>query len=139
MIIIRVKSTKRGELMKYFYPAVFTYNEKADKFAAIFPDLPGCQAYGPTMEKTAKKARDALAASLLEMEEREIPIPFPSDEKLLQQRERQGKVCIILVDMESYRAFCAYKVKQAEKQSAEWAATARKGGALRFLARVFGR
>lgn len=125
--------------MKYFYPAVFTYNEKADKFAAIFPDLPGCQAHGATMEETAKKARDALAASLLEMEEREIPIPFPSDERILQQRERNSKVCIILVDMESYRAFCTYKVKHAEKQSAEWAASARKSGALHFLARVFGR
>lgn len=124
--------------MTYFYPAIFEHHDKDDMFTAVFPDLPGCQAQGRSMDETAKKARDALAASLLEMEEKEISIPLPSDERLLQRRLRHAKVCVILVDMNSYRAFRAYKVKHAESKSAEWAASARKGRKAGFFARVFG-
>lgn len=125
-------------MMTYFYPAIFEHHDKDDMFTAVFPDLPGCQAQGRSMDETAKKARDALAASLLEMEEKEISIPLPSDERLLQRRLRHAKVCIMLVDMNSYRAFRAYKVKHAESKSAEWAASARKGRKAGFFARVFG-
>ena len=69
---------------------------------------------------------------------REIPFPLPSNERLLQRRCRNEKVCVILVDMDSYRAFCAYKVKHADAKSAEWAASARKGRKVGILARVFG-
>ncbi len=124
--------------MTYFYPAIFEHHDKDDMFTAVFPDLPGCQAQGRSMDETAKKARDALAASLLEMEEKEISIPLPSDERLLQRRLRHAKVCVMLVDMNSYRAFRAYKVKHAESKSAEWAASARKGRKSGFFARVFG-
>lgn len=124
--------------MTYFYPAIFEHHDKDDMFTAVFPDLPGCQAQGRSMDETAKKARDALAASLLEMEEKEISIPLPSDERLLQRRLRHAKVCVMLVDMNSYRAFRAYKVKHAESKSAEWAASAKKGRKAGFFARVFG-
>ncbi len=124
--------------MTYFYPAIFEHHDKDDMFTAVFPDLPGCQAQGRSMDETAKNARDALAASLLEMEEKEISIPLPSDERLLQRRLRHAKVCVMLVDMNSYRAFRAYKVKHAESKSAEWAASARKGRKAGFFARVFG-
>lgn len=125
-------------MMTYFYPAIFEHHDKDDMFTAVFPDLPGCQAQGRSMDETAKRARDALAASLLEMEEKEISIPLPSDERLLQRRLRHAKVCVMLVDMNSYRAFRAYKVKHAESKSAEWAASARKGRKAGFFARVFG-
>ena len=72
------------------------------------------------------------------MEEKEISIPLPSDERLLQHRLRHAKVCVMLVDMNSYRAFRAYKVKHAESKSAEWAASARKSRKSSFLSRVFG-
>lgn len=62
-------------MMTYFYPAIFEHHDKDDMFTAVFPDLPGCQAQGRSMDETAKKARDALAASLLEMEEKEFPFP----------------------------------------------------------------
>jgi hypothetical protein len=90
------------------------------------------------MDETATRARAAMAASLREMEEKEIPFPMASDERLLQRRCRNEKVCVILVDMDSYRAFCAYKVKHADAKSAEWAASARKGRKAGILARVFG-
>lgn len=124
--------------MKYFYPAIFSHDAEKWTFAAVFPDIPGCQAFGRTMDETASRARNAMAASLLEMEEKEIPFPLPSNERLLQRRCQNEKVCVILVDMDSYRAFCAYKVKHADAKSAEWAASARKGRKVGILARVFG-
>lgn len=129
---------ERGEMMTYFYPAIFKHDAEKKIFTAVFPDLPGCQAQGHSMAEAAKKARDAMAASLLEMEEKEISIPLPSDERLLQHRLRHAKVCVMLVDMNSYRAFRAYKVKHAESKSAEWAASARKSRKSSFLSRVFG-
>ena len=124
--------------MKYFYPAIFNYHRETECFDCVFPDLPGCRAEGRSMDETALKARDAMAASLLEMEEKEIDIPIPSDEKLLQHHVRQAKVCVVLVDMDSYRAYRTYKVKHAEAKSAEWAASARKERKAGFLSRVFG-
>lgn len=124
--------------MKYFYPAIFSHDAEKGTFAAVFPDIPGCQAFGRTMDETASRARNAMAASLLEMEEKEIPFPLPSNERLLQRRCQNEKVCVILVDMDSYRAFCAYKVKHADAKSAEWAASARKGRKVGILAKVFG-
>lgn len=59
--------------MKYFYPAIFSHDAEKGTFAAVFPDIPGCQAFGRTMDETASRARNAMAASLLEMEEKEIP------------------------------------------------------------------
>ena len=124
--------------MEYFYPAIVKHDAKGGIFSVIFPDLNGCQAQGRTAEEAVLKAREALAASLLEMEEKEISIPLPSDERLLQHRLRHAKVCVMLVDMNSYRAFRAYKVKHAESKSAEWAASARKSRKSSFLSRVFG-
>lgn len=123
--------------MRYFYPAIFQQDAESGSFAAVFPDLPGCRAEGSSMSEAAVKARNAMAASLLEMEEKEIPIPAPSEERILQSQYRESKVCVVLVDMDSYRAFQSYKVKHAEAKSAEWAESARKSRP-GLLARVFG-
>ena len=55
--------------MKYFYPAICSYDQKKGMFFVMFPDLIGCEAKASTMNEAAKKAREALAASLLELEE----------------------------------------------------------------------
>ena len=56
--------------MEYFYPAIVKHDAKGGIFSVIFPDLNGCQAQGRTAEEAVLKAREALAASLLEMEEK---------------------------------------------------------------------
>ena len=68
--------------MEYFYPAIVKHDAKGGIFSVIFPDLNGCQAQGRTAEEAALKAREALAASLLEMEEKGLEIPPASDERL---------------------------------------------------------
>ena len=72
--------------MEYFYPAIVKHDAKGGIFSVIFPDLNGCQAQGRTAEEAVLKAREALAASLLEMEERGLEIPPASDERLFRLR-----------------------------------------------------
>ena len=110
--------------MEYFYPAIVKH--------VIFPDLNGCQAQGRTAEEAVLKAREALAASLLEMEEKGLEIPPASDERLFRLRYGGSRCCTILVNMETYREYREYH------QTAVWAETARKTRRVGILARVFG-
>ena len=125
-------------MMTYFYPAIFKHDAEKKIFTAVFPDLPGCQAQGRSMDEAAKKARDAMAASLLEMEEKGLEIPPASDERLFRLRYGGSRCCTILVNMETYREYREYKVRAADHQTAVWAETARKTRRVGILARVFG-
>lgn len=125
-------------MMTYFYPAVCTHDEKRKLFFVSFPDLIGCEAQGRTMEEAAKKARESLAASLLELEEKALPIPEPTADHALRLRYRKAELCTFRIDMESYRSYKEYKVQAAASQNAEWAASVRKERRSGFLARVFG-
>ena len=124
--------------MKYFYPAICSYDQKKGMFFVVFPDLIGCEAKAGTMNEAAKKARESLAASLLEMEEKALPIPSATSERQLRLRESGKRICTFLVDMDEYRAYKTYKVRHADAKSAEWAGEARKGRRQGFLAKVFG-
>lgn len=41
--------------MKYFYPAICSYDQKKGMFFVVFPDLIGCEAKAGTMNEAAKK------------------------------------------------------------------------------------
>lgn len=97
--------------MEYFYPAIVKHDAKGGIFSVIFPDLNGCQAQGRTAEEAVLKAREALAASLLEMEEKGLEIPPASDERLFRLRYGGSRCCTILVNMETYREYREYKVR----------------------------
>ena len=86
--------------MKYFYPAICSYDQKKGMFFVMFPDLIGCEAKASTMNEAAKKAREALAASLLELEEKALPIPSATSERQLRFRESGKRICTFLVDMD---------------------------------------
>lgn len=124
--------------MEYFYPAIVKHDAKGGIFSVIFPDLNGWQAQGRTAEEAVLKAREALAASLLEMEEKGLEIPPASDERLFRLRYGGSRCCTILVNMETYREYREYKVRAADHQTAVWAETARKTRRVGILARVFG-
>ena len=66
--------------MKYFYPAVFTFNPKSQRYTAFFPDIPGCRAEGSHME-IAERAREALVQFLTDQEKMKLPfLPPPMNE-----------------------------------------------------------
>lgn len=53
--------------------------EKAPhNYAAYCPDVPGCITTGPTIKKTEKRMREALAFHLEFMRERGEPLPQPT-------------------------------------------------------------
>ena len=123
--------------MTYFYPAVFTCDDQEKKYNAVFPDFTGCQCSASTMEEALRKARETLGNSLFELEEKGLAAPRPSDERLLQRDNRSSHVCVMVVDMDSYRDYRQYKIDLAAAQAAAWSEEMkRKRGGI--LARVFG-
>ncbi len=90
------------------------------------------------MDEAAGKAREALAASLLEIEEKGLPLPPASDERALVRRIYEGRICTFLVNLDDYRHYREYKVSHADAKSAQWKAEAKEGRSRGFFARLFG-
>ncbi len=124
--------------MKYFYPAVCKEETNQNKFFVYFPDMTECRASGHSMDEACNRAREALAASLLEIEEQGLPLPPATDEKDLRSRYREECVCTFLVDLDDYRRYKDYKIRHADEKSAEWRSSARTGKGRSFFARLFG-
>ena len=73
-----VQVGEKRNLMKYFYPAIFTLDRKKNEFRAVFPDLTGCAVKAESMAEAARKAREALGMALMELEEKGIEFPAAS-------------------------------------------------------------
>ena len=114
-----VQVGEKRNLMKYFYPAIFTLDRKKNEFRAVFPDLTGCAVKAESMAEAARKAREALGMALMELEEKGIEFPAASDECALQRAYPCCQVGVVLLDMDVYRAYREYRMEQAELDSAE--------------------
>lgn len=123
--------------MKYFYPAVFTFDEEHHEFHAVFPDLTGCAVKAESMAEAARKAREALGMALMELEEKQIAFPLASDEYSLQHAYPGCRVGTVLLDMETYRAYREYRMEQAELETAQWAEKSKRRRVTLFQ-KVFG-
>lgn len=91
--------------MVFVYPAIF---HEEEGYWVEFPDLPGCQTYGDSLNSTVKCAQEALAGYLLTMlaEERNVPVPTHIQE--IDQIE-QGFVTLVSCDIDQYRDSKAVK------------------------------
>lgn len=132
-----VQVGEKRNLMKYFYPAIFTLDRKKNEFRAVFPDLIGCAVKAESMAEAARKAREALGMALMELEEKGIEFPAASDECALQRAYPYCQVGVVLLDMDVYRAYREYRMEQAELDSAEWAEKSKRRR-LTMFQRVFG-
>ena len=63
--------------MLKIYPAIFHLED--GQYWAEFPDLPGCQTEGETLEATMELASEALGLYLYAMKEEGNPVAKPSD------------------------------------------------------------
>ena len=108
-----VQVGEKRNLMKYFYPAIFTLDRKKNEFRAVFPDLTGCAVKAESMAEAARKAREALGMALMELEEKGIEFPTASDECALQRAYPYCQVGVVLLDMDVYRAYREYRMEQA--------------------------
>lgn len=63
--------------MKAHYPMIIEWSEEDKCFIAVFPDLPGCSAWGDRPDKAAAEAEVAMELWLDVAGETGRPIPVP--------------------------------------------------------------
>jgi len=63
--------------MLFVYPAIFHQEDSA--YWVEFPDLPGCQSFGDTLNETMAEAQEALGAYVLTLLEQGKKLAPPSD------------------------------------------------------------
>jgi len=78
------------------YPAIF---HEEDGFWVEFPDFPGCQTCGSTLEKTVELAQEALGLYLAELIENGESLPAPTPIKELHSSDC---VSYISADVDKY-------------------------------------
>lgn len=83
----------------YFYPAIFTYDEKDKCYMVDFIDLKGCSTYGKTIEEAYLMAQDAMGLFLSDLETFPKPtIPYNN----IKLNSNQF-ISIIEIDLLEYR------------------------------------
>ncbi|MCY3693529.1 MAG: type II toxin-antitoxin system HicB family antitoxin [Chloroflexota bacterium] len=79
--------------------AALVRQDAAGEFSVGFPDLPGCVAYGNTLEQTCKAARPALARHLANLATNGASIPNPSSASdVLAHPDAADTVALIVVE-----------------------------------------
>ena len=82
----------KGKVERYFYPAVFTY-EEGKEIAVVFPDL-DCATSGVNEEDALLSARELLGCVMYGMEEDGEDIPKPTELKNFKVNENERVVLI---------------------------------------------
>ncbi len=92
--------------MLFVYPAIF--HEEKEDYWVEFPDLPGCQTYGDSLNGAMKCAQEALAGYLLTLLSEEKRLPPATH---IQEIEQTGKGFLTLVscDIDQYKDTKAVK------------------------------
>lgn len=88
-------------MKQLFYPAVFQAEEDGG-FSIFFPDIPGCNTQGETIEDGYRMAFDALGIVLSNMEEEHLAIPKASAPQDIKLEEGQY-VVVIEFNMAEYK------------------------------------
>lgn len=85
-------------MAKYVYPAVF--KQEGDSIFVSFPDIENCFTQGKDMVEAIEMAEDALALSLVYMEDSKMSIPEASEIKELDGNEITS---LVVADTMKYR------------------------------------
>jgi predicted RNase H-like HicB family nuclease/post-segregation antitoxin (ccd killing protein) len=97
--------------MKYVYPAIFR-PEPEGGFHVFFPDIEGAGTCGNDLKDCMEMGADWLCLKLYDLEQKNSPIPKPSD--INEIRRKDGDiVTLISVDTEFYKRF--YENKSVKK------------------------
>lgn len=87
------------------YPAIVHKEEQS--YWLEFPDLPGCQTYGDTLNQTMEAAMEALGGYLLVLLEEEKKLPAPSEMDILQPED--GFTTLVVCNINQYKDTRAVK------------------------------
>lgn len=86
--------------MLFVYPAIF--HKVNGSYWVEFPDLPGCQTYGKTINETVGFAKEALSGYLLTMIEDKIKFATPSNMSDIRREENSFSTLISCdIDLET--------------------------------------
>ena len=98
-------------MAKYVYPAVFT-KEDDGGYSIHFPDVDGCYTQGEDLQDGLTMANDALCLMLYHLEEKQKPVPMPSD-PLNIKVDDNAFISLVDCDTMEYRRF--YDSKAVKK------------------------
>ena len=88
--------------MKYAFTAVFEPAENG--YLVSFPDLPGCNTEGDSIEEAVYMAKDVLCLWLYDLEADGNEMPVPTDSLKLEKPDN-AFLSVIAVDTDDYRRY----------------------------------
>ena len=86
--------------MLKIYPAIF-HNEEG--YWVEFPDLPGCQSCGATLEETMALAEEALGLYLADILEQGKKLPEPTSFNKVSSDDENALISYVTTDVSRYR------------------------------------
>ena len=86
--------------MLKIYPAIF-HNEEG--YWVEFPDLPGCQSCGATLEETMALAEEALRLYLADILEQGKKLPEPTSLNKVSSDDENALISYVTTDVSRYR------------------------------------
>lgn len=92
--------------MLFVYPAIF--HKEDGSYWAEFPDLPGCQTFGDSVNETMEGAQEALTGYLLTLLEEGADITAPSDLSSITHDKDSFKT-LVACDINQYKDTKAVK------------------------------
>lgn len=82
-----------------YYPAIIDRTPNGF-YGITFPDFPGCVSAGATVQETARKGEEALAAHVSFMMRDGDPVPEPTPMDAIKMDPEEGDVACLLVRLE---------------------------------------
>lgn len=124
--------------MKYFYPAIISFNQKQNVYHVVVPDLAGCEASGKAPGSALDRARAAMSEMLWAAEEQGTGAPCACSVEDIRRTYRGCPVCTLMADTSEYRLYRERKLSVRREKARAWSEDARKHRHVGVLRRVFG-
>ncbi|MGP1588428.1 MAG: type II toxin-antitoxin system HicB family antitoxin [Oribacterium sp.] len=116
-------------MAKYIYPAIFS--EEEGSYAITFPDLEGCYTCGDSLSEALSMAQDVLSLTLVDYEDRHLPLPEPSSVKTIVTSANEF-TNLISCDTDQYRRLMKNQAVKKTLSIPEWLNEAATAAGLNF-------
>lgn len=124
--------------MKYFYPAVISFDQKKSLYYVMIPDLAGCEASGKVLGSALDSVRAAMSEMLWSAEEQGTGVPCACRIENIRRTYRGCTICTLMADTSEYRRYRERKLSIRREKARAWSEEARKHRHAGVLQRVFG-
>ena len=114
----------------FIYPVVVEQAE--DNYSMYFPDFPGTAISVDEITEGIREAKDMLAFRILELEEKDLEIPTPSNPENIELHDSTDSIVFIDAYMPPYRNESANKAVTKNCTLPRWLRDAGKNAGLNF-------